>query len=107
SIQGQLIDVGAEAIHLSAPGMQALLEELGLAESLIHSNPGASWLWGKNGLRPLPSGVGPSGPRRLRPVLRARVLSLGGLLRAGLEPIVPTTKINGDVAVGSFLHKRF
>ena len=107
SIQGQLIDVGAEAIHLSAPGMQSLLEELGLAESLIHSNPGMAWLWGKNGLRPLPSGVGPSGPRRLLPVLRARVLTLGGLMRAGLEPIIPRTKINGDIAVGTFLQKRF
>jgi len=106
-IQGQFIDVGAEAIHLSAPGMQALLEELGLSESLIHSNPGMAWLWGKNGLRPLPAGVGPSGPRRLRPVLRARVMTLGGLLRAGLEPIIPTHKINGDIAVGSFLQKRF
>lgn len=107
ALEGQLIDVGAEAIHLSAPGMQNLLNELGLEDSLIQSNPGASWLWGKKGLRVLPSGVGPSGPRRLRPVLEAKVLSMKGLVRAGLEPLIPRSKLNGDVAVGSFLRKRF
>lgn len=107
TLEGQIIDVGAEAIHLSAPGMQTLLSELELTNSLIQSNPGASWLWGKNGLRVLPSGVGPSGPRHLRPVLEAKVLSVKGLLRAGLEPLIPRSKLGGDVAIGSFLRNRF
>ena len=107
TLEGQIIDVGAEAIHLSAPGMKALLDELELVDPLVQSNPGSSWLWGENGLRVLPSGVGPSGPRHLRPVLEAKVLSLKGLLRAGLEPFIPRSKLSGDVAVGSFLRHRF
>jgi oxygen-dependent protoporphyrinogen oxidase len=104
---GHLIDMGAEAVHLSAPGMTALLSELGLSENLIKSNPGKSWLWTKSGLRQLPAGVGPSGPRRLRPVLRSGVMSLGGLVRAGLEPLVPRRKFVGDIGVGDFISRRF
>ncbi len=101
------IDLGAEAIHLSAPGMSALISEVGLSERLIKSNPGISWLWTEKGLQRLPEGVGPAGPRKLKPVLRSGVISLGGLLRAGLEPLVPRRKLRGDIGVGQYVGKRF
>jgi oxygen-dependent protoporphyrinogen oxidase len=101
------IDLGAEAIHVSAPGMSALIDEVGLSDGLIRSNPGMSWLWNNKGLQRLPEGVGPSGPRKLRPVLRSGVMSLGGLMRAGLEPIVPRRKLRGDIGVGQYIGKRF
>ena len=101
------IDMGAEAIHVSAPGMTSLIGEVGLSGSLIKSNPGMSWLWTESGLQRLPEGVGPSGPRKLRPVLRSGVMSFGGLFRAGLEPLVPRRKLRGDIAVGNYVGKRF
>jgi len=101
------IDLGAEAIHLSAPGMSALIGEVGLSGGLIKSNPGTSWLWTQKGLQRLPEGVGPSGPRKLRPVLRSGVMSFGGLFRAGLEPLVPRRKLRGDIGVGQYVGKRF
>jgi oxygen-dependent protoporphyrinogen oxidase len=101
------IDLGAEAIHVSAPGMSELLSELGLSDGLIKSRPGMSWLWTKKGLRRLPEGVGPSGPRKLRPVLQSRVMSLSGLVRAGLEPLMPRRKLRGDIGVGQYVGKRF
>jgi oxygen-dependent protoporphyrinogen oxidase len=107
TLAGHQIDLGAEAVHLSAPGMSALLAELGLSDDLINSNPGMSWLWTKRGLRKLPAGVGPSGPRHLRPVLRSGVMSLLGLLRAGLEPLVPRRTLVGDMSVGEFVSQRF
>ena len=54
------IDLGAEAIHVSAPGMSALLSEVGLSDGLIKSKPGMSWLWTSKGLRRLPEGVVPT-----------------------------------------------
>jgi oxygen-dependent protoporphyrinogen oxidase len=101
------MDLGAEAIHISAPGMSALLNEVGLSGGLIKSNPGMSWLWTSKGLRRLPEGVGPSGPRKLRPVLQSRVMSLGGLVRAGLEPLILRRKLRGDIGVGQYVGKRF
>jgi oxygen-dependent protoporphyrinogen oxidase len=107
TLAGHYIDMGAEAVHVSAPGMGALLAELGLLEDRINSNPGMSWLWTKRGLRKLPAGVGPSGPRRLGPVLRSGVMSLLGLVRAGLEPLVPRRTLIGDMGVGEFVGQRF
>lgn len=101
------IDLGAEAIHVSAPGMNALITEVGLSGGLIKSNPGMSWLWTEKGLQRLPEGVGPSGPRKLGPVLRSGVMSFGGLVRAGLEPLVPRRKLRGDIGVGQYVGKRF
>ncbi len=101
------IDLGAEAIHLTAPGMSALISELGLSAALIKSNPGMSWLWTEKGVARLPEGVGPAGPRKLKPVLRSGVISLGGLIRAGLEPLVPRRKLRGDIGVGQYIGKRF
>ncbi len=101
------VDLGAEAIHVSAPGMSALINEVGLTGGLIKSNPGMSWLWTESGLQRLPEGVGPAGPRKLRPVLRSGVMSFGGLFRAGLEPLVPRRKLRGDIGVGQYIGKRF
>ncbi len=101
------VDLGAEAIHVSAPGISALISEVGLSEGLIKSNPGISWLWTEKGVQRLPEGVGPAGPRKLKPVLRSGVISLGGLVRAGLEPLVPRRKLRGDIGVGQYIGKRF
>lgn len=108
---GTHLDVGAEALHLSAPGVAALVEELGLTETMICAGPGESRLLTRRGLRRLPAGVGPAGPTRLGPVVRSRTLSLAGLARAGLEPVVarrmPTLPDGGDVSVGEFVSDRF
>lgn len=107
TLAGHVVDMGAEAVHVSAPGMNALITELDLADDLIKSNPGMSWLWTGRGLRVLPAGVGPSGPRRLRPVLRSGVMSLRGLARAGLEPLVPRPALTEDIGVGEYVSQRF
>jgi len=107
AVAGHLVDVGAEAVHASAPGLKSLIAELGLADDQISATVGTSWLWTQQGLRRLPAGVGPAGPRRLGPVLRGGVMSLAGLARAGLEPLVPRRRLSGDIAVGDFVSQRF
>lgn len=107
SFAGQSIDVGAEALHRGIPQVAQLISDLGLAEDLVDARPGSAWLWTDRGLRHLPAGVGPSGPTRLGPVLRARVLSPGGLARAALEPLLPRTQVSPDIGVGTYLAKRF
>ena len=104
---GHQIDMGAEAVHLSAPGMKELVKELKLSDDLINSNPGMSWLWTRRGLRRLPAGVGPSGPSRLGPVLRSGVMSFRGLARAALEPLIPRRPLLGDIGIGDYIGQRF
>ncbi|MBI3356261.1 MAG: protoporphyrinogen oxidase [Nitrospirae bacterium] len=104
---GHEIDMGAEAVHISAPGMKELIRELDLTDALITSNPGMSWLWTGRGLRRLPAGVGPSGPLRLLPVLQSGIMSIGGLARAALEPLIPRRTLSGDIGVGEYVGQRF
>lgn len=106
-VDGARVDVGAEAVHLGAPHVAALVRELGLAESVVGAHPGSSVLVTRKGVVPLPEGVGPTGPTKLVPVLKSRILSLRGIVRAGLEPITSRRRITGDVGVGEFTQRRF
>ena len=104
---GRSVDVGAEALHRGIPQVAQLIDDLGLRKDVVDARPGSAWLWTDRGLRPLPAGVGPSGPTRLGPVLRSRVLSPIGLVRAGFEPLLPRTEVSTDIGVGTYLSSRF
>ena len=107
TVAGRQIDVGAESLFTAAPGPLKLIEELGLHDDLIAANPATTWIQTRRGLRALPAGFTPAGPTRLWPVARAGVLSPRGLLRAGLEPLLPATATDGDISVGDYLDSRF
>lgn len=106
-LAGQRVDVGAESVFTAAPGPLELIEELGLSQRLIAANEATTWIWTHRGLKPLPEGFTPAGPSRLGPVLASGVLSPAGMLRAGLEPLVPARRDDGDLAVGTYLDRRF
>ena len=105
-LDGQAVDLGAEAAPLRAPGVQKLITELGLDESMIHPTQGTSLLSSRHGVVPLPDGVTPVGPTKLFPTIASRVLSPADLLRAGLEPVLARPQPAG-VTVGEFIGARF
>lgn len=107
TVAGHRVDVGAESVFTAAPGPLELIEELGLADELVGARRATTWIWTRRGLRALPEGFTPAGPSRLGPVLRSRVLSPAGMLRAGLEPFVPAAGERGDRSVGEELERRF
>ena len=105
-LDGQAVDLGAEAAPLRAPGVQKLITELGLDESMIHPTQRTSLLSSRHGVVPLPDGVTPVGPTKLLPTIASRVLSPADLLRAGLEPVLAHPQPAG-VTVGEFIGARF
>lgn len=105
-LDGQAVDLGAEAAPLRAPGVQKLITELGLDESMIHPTQGTSLLSSRHGVVPLPDGVTPVGPTKLLPTIASHVLSPADLLRAGLEPVLARPQPAG-VTVGDFIGARF
>lgn len=107
SFRGDRVDVGAEALFTAAPEPLKLVGDLGLADDLVASRPGITWIAAPRGLRPLPAGVGPAGPTRLGPLLASRLLGPAGLVRAALEPLVPSTATADDSSVGDVLTRRF
>ena len=107
-VEGLPVDVGAEALVVSSPAITALLAELRLTGTAVTPRPGATWLATPHGLRRLPSGVGPTGPTRLRPVISSGILSARGIGRAALEPLLARRHRGAaDVAVGDFVSARF
>ncbi|WP_395690526.1 protoporphyrinogen oxidase [Nocardioides sp.] len=110
-VPGTRLDLGAEGLHLAAPGVAGLLAELGLDGTMVVSSPGATRLVTPRGLRPLPAGVGPAGPSRLGPVVRSHTLTWSDLARAGLEPAaarrMPPLADGDDMSVGDFVGRRF
>lgn len=104
---GERLDVGAEAVHTAAPEPQRLLVEAGLQERQVAPRSAVTWVAARGGLRPLPDGVGPAGPSRIGPLVRAGLLSPGGLARAALEPLVPRGRTSTDASVGDVLARRF
>ncbi|GAB3708317.1 protoporphyrinogen oxidase [Mariniluteicoccus flavus] len=104
---GLPVDVGAEAMHLGAPPLKALVDDLGLLDDVMGANAGSSWLLTRRGLTPLPAGVGPTGPTQIAPVLRSGILTVAQLARAGLEPVMARRKMSGDMSVGDFTTRRF
>jgi len=107
TVAGHRVDVGAESVFAAAPGPLELIEELGLTDALVGARRATTWIRTRRGLRALPEGFTPAGPSRLGPVLRSRVLSPAGMLRAGLEPLLPAGRERGDLAVGAYLERRF
>ncbi|WP_203568797.1 protoporphyrinogen oxidase [Aestuariimicrobium ganziense] len=101
-----LVDVGAESVPLSVPPVATLVDELGLTATAVVPEPGPVLLKSGRRLVPLPAGVSPTGPTQVWPVLRSGMLSLPGLVRAGLEPLF-CRKVTGDISVGAFVHHRF
>ncbi len=101
------VDMGAESAHLGASAAATLIRELGLDSTVVSANPGQSLLLTRRGLKPLPAGVGPTGPTRLLPVLRSGILTLPGLARAGMEPLLARRRYDMDMGVGDFIERRF
>jgi protoporphyrinogen/coproporphyrinogen III oxidase len=101
------IDVGAESLHVSAPPVRELLRRLGLADRLETAAPSSAWIWVSHGMHRVPDGVGPVGPTRIGPVLKSRVLSTAGMVRAAFEPLARRRPPDEDISVGEFVTHRF
>lgn len=100
------LDVGPDALLSRAPGATALCRELGLGDDLMPCADGGAYVWSRGALRPLPAGLLaglPAGPRDL---VRSRVLSPAGLLRASLDLVLPRRGPDGDEAIGALVRRR-
>lgn len=102
---GRGLDVGAEALLARVPAGAELCAELGLRESLVEPAGEGAFVWSDR-LRPLPPRLLAGSPGGTRAVLASRVLSPAGLLRAGVDLVVPSSAPEEDVSIGSVVRRR-
>lgn len=104
---GHPVDTGADAFIARVPDAVELAAELGLTDELVAPAARRALLWVGGRLRPLPEGLVLGAPARLGPVAASGILSPMGLLRAGLDLVLPPTPPTGDVSVAELVGRRF
>jgi len=108
-VAGRPVDAGPDAFLARVPWALDLCRELGLDGELVSPSAGTAWVATPRGPRRVPEGLVLGVPARVGPMVRSGVLSPRGLLRAGLEPLLPRRPAptgTGD-SVGRTVRRRF
>jgi oxygen-dependent protoporphyrinogen oxidase len=103
---GRTVDEGPDSFLVRTPDAVDLCREIGL-DDLVAPAAGRTLLWTGGRLRPLPEGLVLGVPGRLLPVVRSGLLGPAGVARAGLDLVLPPTRIGADASVGRLVAGRF
>jgi oxygen-dependent protoporphyrinogen oxidase len=99
------VDEGPDAFLLRAPGAIDLAHGVGLGGALSHPEPVGAAVWHR-ALRPIPDGIVLGVPSSLGAVARSGLLSPAGMLRAGLDLVLPSSPVDHD-SIGTWVRARF
>jgi len=94
--QGVPVDAGPDAFLARVPHAVELCRELGLADQLVAPATGHAYVWTRGRLRPLPEGLVLGVPTNLVAMARSGILSPAGVVRAGLDLVLPKSRWSGD-----------
>jgi protoporphyrinogen/coproporphyrinogen III oxidase len=109
---GRPVDEGPDALLTRVPEGLAMCSELGLGDELEATRANRALLFSGGKLQPLPEGLVLGAPAKLMPVLRSRILSVGGVGRASLDLVLPrsgtapTGRDGDDVSVFELVASR-
>ena len=103
---GLPIDEAADAFLARVPEAVALAQRVGLGESLVSPSNAGAYVWSRGALRRLPGGLALGVPGEIWPVVRSGILSVGGMARAAIEPVLPRRELPPD-ALGPLVESRF
>jgi protoporphyrinogen/coproporphyrinogen III oxidase len=106
---GRTVDVAADAFLARRPEATRLCDELGLAGALVAPGASGAALWARGRLRMMPDGVNLGVPTRAWPMVRSGILGPAGLVRAGLDLVLPHRGDPGataDRSVGDIVGSR-
>ena len=103
---GLAIDEAADAFLARVPEGVALAQRVGLGDSLVSPSNAGAYVWSRGALRRLPGGLALGVPGEIWPVVRSGILSVGGMARAAVEPVLPRSAVPPD-ALGPLVESRF
>jgi len=104
-----VIERGPDSFLSQKPWALELCAKLGLTDRLINTNrlPQGACVYSRGRLRELPEGLVLFVPSKLGPFLRSGLLSWPGILRMGLDLVLPQERNKADESVASFFRRRF
>lgn len=103
-IAGVPVDEGAESMLARVPEAVGLAREIGC--DVVHPTSASASIWVNRHLRRLPTGTVLGVPTTPGPLVRSRILSPSGLLRAGADLVLPRSRLPEDPAVGEYVRAR-
>ncbi|HET7820390.1 MAG TPA: protoporphyrinogen oxidase, partial [Ornithinibacter sp.] len=106
TVAGLPVDTGPDAFLSRGPDLAELVSRLGLADDVVPPRPGGAFIWSRGRLRRIPQGGAFGIPDRVLPLVRTRLLSPVGVLRAGLDLVLPRTTLPADPTVAEVLRPR-
>jgi oxygen-dependent protoporphyrinogen oxidase len=107
TVGGATVEAGADAFLARVPEAAALARAVGLGDELVPPAPVGALVWSRGRLRHFPEGLLLGVPADIVGVARSGILSPSGVLRAGLDVVLPRTRRNGDVSVAELVGRRF
>lgn len=105
---GFVFDGGPDAFVTAKPELAELAREVGLADRLIETQPASRGIYflKKGALHRLPEGVALAVPTRFWPLMSSPLFSKLGVLRMGLDVLVPRKDTPDDESITEFLKRR-
>jgi oxygen-dependent protoporphyrinogen oxidase len=107
---GDLItEAGPDSFLSSKPAGLELVAKLGLTHELINTNETGkkAFVYSSGRLRELPEGLVAVTPGQIGPFLKSGLLSFGGVVRMGLDFVLPAKRSTADESLASFVRRRF
>jgi oxygen-dependent protoporphyrinogen oxidase len=108
TVDGLVIEAGADSFLSSKPAGLALCERLGISSRVIDSKPDdrRTFVWSRGRLRPLPEGLVLGSPARVGALVRSGVLSPAGAARMAWDLAVPARRDGAEESIGEFFTRR-
>ncbi len=106
TVGGLPVDTGPDAFLSRAPELKALIAHLGLSGAVQGPAASGAYVWSRGHLRTLPAGGFFGIPDRVMPLVRSRLLSPAGMLRAGVDFVRLRTPLPDDPSVGEVVRPR-
>ncbi|MEX0913431.1 MAG: protoporphyrinogen oxidase, partial [Demequina sp.] len=107
TVDGFLLEHGADSFVSYRPGAVQMVADLGLADDIVSTvPPRLVYLRVRGRMEPIPAGMGMVLPTRLWPFARTRILTWPQKLRAAVDLVLPRLLGPQDMSIGALLRRR-
>lgn len=100
------VDLGPEAFVARVPEARAMCRALGLEEDLSAPTASKTYIWTRGRLRALPEGLVYGIPTTPWAIARSGLLSPAGIVRAGLDMLLPRSSLPPDPSITQVIGPR-
>ncbi|PKR78296.1 protoporphyrinogen oxidase [Halalkalibacillus sediminis] len=103
---GFTIERGPDSILERKPAGKRLIEELGLADQIVHNATGQAFILSQDHLHPIPKGGFMGIPTKVTPYAFSSLFSISGKVAALKDLVRSRSEVEGDISVGQFFRRR-